>query len=96
MGSITAGGTVTLLAPDGSVVASSGASTAAAAGTGARITIGLVLDRANDPTAMLSGNWAGRQAVLGSFATPAALWNTYGASQAIYDATVAQVTAVLG
>ncbi|MFM7161541.1 MAG: hypothetical protein ACKO3P_14400, partial [Planctomycetaceae bacterium] len=33
---ITAGGTVTLLAPDGSVVASSGASTAAAAGTGAR------------------------------------------------------------
>ena len=63
---------------------------------GARVTIGLVLDRASDPTAMLSGNWAERQAVLGSFATPAALWNTYGASQAVYDATVAQVTAALG
>ncbi len=66
------------------------------AGGGARITVGLVLDRLNDPTAMLSGNWGERQAVLGSFATPAALWNTYGASQAVYDATVAQVTTALG
>ena len=38
------------------------------------ITVGLVLDRANDPTSLLSGNWAQRQTGLAAFSTPDALW----------------------
>src|SRR5262245_63558020 len=63
---------------------------------GTHVTVGLVLDRAADSTSLLSGNWAQRQAGLAAFATPDALWATYGANAATYANTVAQVNAVLG
>ena len=60
------------------------------------ITVGLVLDRANDPTALLSGNWAERQAALAAFAEPNTPWATYGADPALYDATRHQIIQVVG
>src|SRR5262249_374828 len=66
------------------------------ADAGTHVTVGLVLDRATDPTSLLSGNWAQRQAGLAAFATPEALWATYGANATTYASTVAQVNAVLG
>jgi hypothetical protein len=60
------------------------------------ITVGLVLDRANDPTALLSGNWAQRQAALAAFAEPSTPWATYGADPALYDATRHQIIQVVG
>src|SRR5258708_35137417 len=44
------------------------------------ITVGLVLDHAVDPTSLLSGNWAQREAALGAFPNASALWSTYGAN----------------
>ena len=66
------------------------------ADAGTHITVGLVLDRATDPTSLLSGNWGQRQAGLAAFATPESLWATYGANTTTYANTVAQVNAVLG
>src|SRR6185436_12468874 len=60
------------------------------------VTVGLVLDRATDPASLLSGNWAQRQTGLAAFATPEALWATYGANATTYANTVAQVNGVLG
>jgi hypothetical protein len=57
------------------------------------ITVGLVLDRANDPTALLSGNWAERQAALAAFAEPNTPWPTYGADPTLYANTASQVGA---
>lgn len=58
------------------------------------ITVGLVLDRASDPAALLSGNWAERQAALAAFAAPNTPWATYGADPALYANTVNQVSAL--
>jgi hypothetical protein len=57
------------------------------------ITVGLVLNRAADPTALLSSSWGERQAAL---ADQAAIWSTYGADPALYAATSAAVNAVVG
>jgi hypothetical protein len=57
------------------------------------ITVGLVLNRAADPTALLSSSWGERQAAL---ADQAAIWSTYGADPALYAATSAAVAAVVG
>jgi hypothetical protein len=57
------------------------------------ITVGLVLNRAADPTALLSGSWGERQAAL---ADQAAIWSTYGADPALYAATSAAVAGVVG
>src|SRR5882757_6003800 len=52
------------------------------------VTVGLVLNRAADPTALLSSSWGERQAAL---ADQAAIWSTYGADPALYAATSAAV-----
>src|SRR5450631_399608 len=57
------------------------------------ITVGLVLNRAADPTALLSSSWGERQAAL---ADQAAICSTYGADPALYAATSAAVAAVVG
>src|SRR5882762_2608365 len=57
------------------------------------VTVGLVLNRAADPTALLSSSWGERQAAL---ADQAAIWSTYGADPALYAATSAAVAGVVG
>ena len=53
------------------------------------INVALVLDRANDPTAMLSGDWGSRQAVLQPLINTNAVWTTYGADATQYASSVA-------
>ncbi|MBE7209865.1 MAG: hypothetical protein INR65_02510 [Gluconacetobacter diazotrophicus] len=57
-----------------------------------RVTVALVLNRANDPTALLDGNWAQRQAALKALNDAGTLDSTFGATQASYDV----VTSFLG
>ena len=72
-------------------------STAATVGTAGRsITVGLVLDRANDPATLLAGNWAERHKALAEFSNSTALWNKYGASATQYNNAVSQLQTVLG
>ena len=66
------------------------------AAAGVTVTIALVLDRANDPTSLLSGSWAERQAGLAAFPSQDAVWAAYGADPALYTATRNQVVAVVG
>jgi hypothetical protein len=70
-----------------------GSHSATWAASDSSITVGLVLNRAADPTALLSGSWGERQAAL---ADQAAIWSTYGADPALYAATSAAVAAVVG
>src|SRR5258707_6891868 len=57
------------------------------------VTVGLVLNRAADPTTLLSSSWGERQAAL---ADQAAIWSTYDADPALYAATSAAVAGVVG
>jgi hypothetical protein len=57
------------------------------------VTVGLTLNRANDPTALLAGDWATRQAALADQTT---VWSTYGADPATYAAMVGAVQAIVG
>ncbi len=59
--------------------------------TGAILNVALVLDRANDPTALLQSNWATRQAAIADQAT---IWATYGADHAKYQDTVSFINAL--
>ncbi|HTG25449.1 MAG TPA: hypothetical protein VK681_35905 [Reyranella sp.] len=68
------------------------AATVATATSGV-VTVGLVLNRGADPTALLSSSWAVREAALSD---QAAIWATYGANQALYNATSAGVASVVG
>ena len=52
------------------------------------LNVALVLDRANDPTALLSESWGQRQKDLAALTANGALWSTYGADQAKYDAAL--------
>jgi hypothetical protein len=70
-----------------------GSHSATWAASDSSITVGLVLNRAADPTALLSGSWGERQAAL---ADQAAIWSTYGADPALYAATSAAVAGVVG
>ena len=72
------------------------AATLSAATSTTLVTVGLVLDRATEPTSLLSGNWAQRQTGLAAFATPEALWATYGANATLYSTTSSQVAGVVG
>ena len=63
----------------------------AAAGNFTPFTVALVLDRNQDPTAVLPTDWATRQRALGALNDPSTLWSTYGANQAIFDAVVADL-----
>ncbi len=57
------------------------------------VTVGLVLNRAADPTTLLSSSWGERQAAL---ADQAAIWSTYDADPALYAATSSAVAGVVG
>lgn len=56
------------------------------------VNVAVILPRANDPTALLAGNWATRQKMLAEHEAGGTLWSTYGVSQAGYDAAVAKLT----
>jgi len=60
------------------------------------ITVGLVLDRAHDPSSLLSGNWAQRQTAIAALSNSGGPWATYGADQATYGATQTAITNLLG
>jgi hypothetical protein len=48
------------------------------------INVALVLDRANDPTALLQSDWASRQQQIAALKNSGTLWSTYGANTANY------------
>jgi len=64
-------------------------------GTGATgnftINVALVLDRANDPTALLHSNWGTRQQQLEALNDSGTLWSTYGANQANYNQVLTEL-----
>ena len=60
------------------------------------INVALVLERANDPTAMLSGDWGSRQAALQTLNNTNSLWTTYGADVTQYDSSVDYIQNTLG
>ena len=57
------------------------------------ITVGLVLNRANDPTALLESSWGVREAAL---ANQSAVFATYGALPTTFGATLAATEAAIG
>jgi len=50
--------------------------------------VALVLDRANDPTALLDSNWGSRQQQLAALNQSGTLWSTYGADPTKYGAVL--------
>lgn len=58
------------------------------------LNVALVLPRANDPTALLQGNWATRQTALQTLEDNGTLWSTYGADPTAYAAAQAELTAL--
>ncbi len=56
----------------------------------------LVLDRANDPTSMLAGDWGSRQAALQALNDTNTLWMTYGAEVTQYNNAVDFIQNTLG
>jgi hypothetical protein len=60
------------------------------------INVALVLERANDPTAMLAGDWGSRQAALETLNSTGSLWTTYGADVTQYNNSVAFIKDTLG
>ncbi len=60
------------------------------------INVALVLERANDPTAMLAGDWDSRQAALETLNSTGSLWTTYGADVTQYDNSVDFIQNTLG
>jgi len=63
------------------------------AGSDYKITVGLMLERANDPMPLLASDWATRQSAL---ADQQAIWNAYGADPATYASAASSLTALLG
>ena len=49
------------------------------------INVAFILPRANDPSALLSSNWATRQTALQDLKDSGALWSTYGATASDYN-----------
>jgi hypothetical protein len=60
------------------------------------INVALVLDRANDPTAMLAGDWGSRQAALQALNDTNSLWTTYGADVTEFNNAVSFIQNTLG
>ncbi len=54
--------------------------------TTATINVALVLERANDPTALLNSDWGSRQQQLEQLNSDGTLWSTYGATTDNYTA----------
>src|SRR4051812_46352247 len=50
------------------------------------VNVAFILPPANDPTALLSGNWASRQTALQHLNDSNSLWSTYGAKADDYNA----------
>ncbi len=65
-------------------------------GAPAGINVALVLERANDPTTMLAGDWGSRQATIDSLNATDSLWTTYGTDVATYSAAQDYLTSTLG
>ena len=57
------------------------------------ITVGLTLNRASDPSALLSADWSTRQAAL---ADQNAVWAKYGADPATYAAVTQALSGIVG
>ncbi|MFO1158771.1 MAG: M10 family metallopeptidase C-terminal domain-containing protein [Reyranellaceae bacterium] len=53
------------------------------------LNVALVLERANDPSALLGQGWAARAQALAELNAQGKLWQTYGADQTQYDAALA-------
>jgi hypothetical protein len=53
--------------------------------------VALVLERANDPTPLLTAEWASRQQQLQALNNSGTLWTTYGADQSKYNNALAYV-----
>jgi hypothetical protein len=53
--------------------------------------VALVLDRANDPTALLHADWGSRQQQLETLNEGGTLWSTYGANPSTYNQVLAQL-----
>ena len=49
------------------------------------INVAFILPRANDPTALLTSNWATRQTTLQELKDNGTLWSTYGATTSDYN-----------
>lgn len=64
--------------------------------TSAGINVAIILDRAEDPTSLLSQDWATRQETLEQLGTAGTLWDTYGADPAQYASVVAELTGTYG
>jgi hypothetical protein len=56
------------------------------------VNVAITLPRANDPTALLTSDWATRQTTLANLEASGTLWPTYGADQAQYAAAVSLLT----
>lgn len=56
------------------------------------VNVAITLPRANDPTALLTSDWATRQTMLADLDAQGTLWTTFGADQAQYDAAVSLLT----
>ncbi|CAN5776755.1 hypothetical protein BH11PSE3_BH11PSE3_39070 [soil metagenome] len=56
--------------------------------------VALVLDRANDPTALLAESWGARQHDLKVLNDSGTLWSTYGANQAHYNQVLADLSSL--
>jgi hypothetical protein len=56
--------------------------------------VALVLDRANDPTALLQSNWASRQQQLEALSDSGTLWSTYGANPATFKQVLGELGAL--
>ncbi|GGJ35556.1 DUF4114 domain-containing protein [Neoroseomonas lacus] len=56
--------------------------------TRAGINVAIILDRVEDPSALLGGSWGERQRALADLNDSGTLWSTYGADQAQYNAVV--------
>ena len=54
--------------------------------------VALVLERANDPAALLASDWASRQAQRETLKADGTLWSTYGADLAAYEAVRTELT----
>lgn len=50
-----------------------------------QVTVALMVNRANDPTALLNEDWATREQTLAAMNANNTLWTTYGAEPTVYD-----------
>jgi len=62
--------------------------------SGLTFNVGLVLDRANDPTALLNSDWGSRQQQLQALGDSGTLWSTYGADPTKYAQVLSDLNGV--